>query len=492
MWRDARKHQGRTRDSVGTRRADMTKKGGAARVTAQDISRAGGMAALVDAAIKGATSGSEETMEASAARLAGLAEQNHNAHAQALFAAGAVPALVHVLARGNAAAQSFAAKALHCIASGSEEHQRAVGEAGGVEPLVRLLKAGSAKVQEDVASALASISTDAEHQRLIIEAGCIVPLVAILGTGSASAQAHAAQTLANAAACGTASQDATVKAGGVPLLIALLSVGKAAEPAAGCLARLAANNAANQVAISDAGAVAPLIALLNGRNAEAQVTAAAALSELCHGNADAQSAVARAGGIAPLLALLVARSSAPYSQAMTALAHLAHSNRENQEAIARLGGIKHIVQLLDAPNSTTSVQAAAALALMEVSSGNPPSTPAAWSHAHESARVCAGDMCVWSCACEGAVCWVCLQHAACGALRALLSASACRGSQEPAGSCCRDSLDPPRPLLATGHVRRCSEGRRAWRHRFARLTPQEYPDRPHCQSRGRGLAVRPE
>ena len=88
------------------------------------------------------------------------------------------------------------------------------------------------------AAALASISIDVSHQLEITNAGCILPLVAILRGGSASAQAFAAQALANAAAYNTATQNSIAAAGAIPLLLALLSVGKAQVYAAACLSRL--------------------------------------------------------------------------------------------------------------------------------------------------------------------------------------------------------------------------------------------------------------
>jgi len=68
---------------------------------------------------------------------------------------------------------------------------------------------------------------DEEHQREIVSVGGIPPLVALIKGGSASAQSFAAQALANAAACSRATQNLIAAAGAVPLLMSLLSVGKA-------------------------------------------------------------------------------------------------------------------------------------------------------------------------------------------------------------------------------------------------------------------------
>ena len=94
------------------------------RVTEKDIANEGGLDALLSEAVKNASSGGEEAMEIAASKLACLAEQNHSAHADALVATGAVPALVHVLAHGDANALASAAKALHFIAHTKPAHQR--------------------------------------------------------------------------------------------------------------------------------------------------------------------------------------------------------------------------------------------------------------------------------------------------------------------------------------------------------------------------------
>ena len=108
----------------------MGQKKAATRITAQDLARDGGLAGLIEKAVKHAASGGDEEMELAAGRLSSLAEQNHSAHADEISGAGAVPALVHVLAHGNAAAQASAAKALHFLAHNRPQHRsRACGGA---------------------------------------------------------------------------------------------------------------------------------------------------------------------------------------------------------------------------------------------------------------------------------------------------------------------------------------------------------------------------
>lgn len=125
---------------------------GATRVTAKDIAKLGegGLPALIKELVKTASSGDQESTEMAAGKLHSLVTQNHHEHCDAVFAAGAVPALVHVIDKGTVDGQSHAAGALHALAHGKPDHQAAIVAAGGVVPLVKLLKTGSAKVQEEV------------------------------------------------------------------------------------------------------------------------------------------------------------------------------------------------------------------------------------------------------------------------------------------------------------------------------------------------------
>ena len=152
-------------------------KKGATRITAQDIKKMGegGVPALIKQTVEIATKGDAESKEKAAAVLASLASQNHNEHADACVALGALPPLVQILSGGSAKAQGSASTALHSILRERPAHQQAFLEAGGVPPLVRLLKTGSAKVQEEAASTLASIDSDISHQKAILRAGCIAP-----------------------------------------------------------------------------------------------------------------------------------------------------------------------------------------------------------------------------------------------------------------------------------------------------------------------------
>lgn len=220
--------------------------------------------------MKRCAKGDAEEKEYSASALVQIAQMDHGRHSEELFHAGAVKPLVGVLSNGSVKAQTYAATALASISIRKAAHQKAVVEVGGAEPLVGLLKTGSAKVQEEVrrpprrppaplgcaaraarprhlpwprlqaAAALAALDADVSHQEAIIKAGVIPSLVAVLKNGSAAATASAAQAIANAAAFSHDAQRTIASVdGSIGRLLELLGAGKAQKPAANALAKLA-------------------------------------------------------------------------------------------------------------------------------------------------------------------------------------------------------------------------------------------------------------
>ena len=88
---------------------------GVGRVTAKDIAKAGDVEALIKQLVRQAADGDAEAKQDAAAALASMSTQSHNAHAKALFDAGAIAPLVGIVQSGTAKAQSFAAAALHAL-----------------------------------------------------------------------------------------------------------------------------------------------------------------------------------------------------------------------------------------------------------------------------------------------------------------------------------------------------------------------------------------
>jgi vacuolar protein 8 len=120
----------------------------------------------------------------------------------AIAAAGAIPALVHLLASDSSAVRGKAAWALGSLADGHAQSQAAIAAAGAIPALVQLLRpASSTFVQRAAASALSSLA--AEHtpnQAAIAVAGALPLLVQLQGSTDASVRAHASAALFHLAA----------------------------------------------------------------------------------------------------------------------------------------------------------------------------------------------------------------------------------------------------------------------------------------------------
>ena len=195
----------------------------------------------------------------------------------------------------------------------------------GIAAVVRLCHDPASAA--DAAATLSNLSyADDTNDDRIREAGAIPALVGLL-TGGATwgpvagpllmamgagmggieeeAAGHAAFALGNLSHSNKANSVATLGAGAIPPLVALLSGGpksKAAADAARALASLALNIAA---AITEAGAIAPLVALLSGGpKSEAAGPAASALTSLALNITANKAAIIEAGAIPPLVALL--------------------------------------------------------------------------------------------------------------------------------------------------------------------------------------------
>lgn len=305
----------------------------------------------------------------------------------AMVKAGAIGALVGLVASGTEGGQVHAASTLATIATVTKDY-KAIVAAGAIKPLVTLLRMGSQQAQTYAAAAIASISEDPTNKSPIISAGAIAPLVRLVRSSvSADAQVHASDAIANLSSNHPPAQNAFNEAGAIPLLLALLESGKAQVSAANALTHLLSPglgvepeppdilmaNPAVQEAVAAEGGIPPLLSLLNGMNTAGKVNAAAALSNLARGNESTQNLIVKAGGIGPLLQMLPRHAGTSVAQAQaqaaSALAQLARFNRDNQDLIARAGGLPLMVTLLGGENGY-DVQAMAALAVTELCRDN--------------------------------------------------------------------------------------------------------------------------
>ena len=180
-------------------------------------------------------------------------------------------ALVSLIESGNTSTQGHAAATLGTVARGHTEVQIRVVQFGGARALGSMLRGGAGgATHEQAAAALAAISSPAENTSAILKENTIAPLIGLLRNGTSAAQVHASEAISNLAV-GREGQDAVQRVGGVRSLLGLLSTGKAQEHAARALASLAHDNYSIQHEICAAGGIAMLLALLSTINTEVQV-----------------------------------------------------------------------------------------------------------------------------------------------------------------------------------------------------------------------------
>ena len=192
---------------------------------------------------------------------------------------------------------------------------------------------------------MASLFADAmpKHgQKLTRQAEGVIAHVRTLqrGGGDGRSLVRAASELADFAACGYRSF--TVKAGAVPLLVALLESGSedAKAQAARALSYLTTDKS-GPPALLRAGGVAPLVALLRSGGYRTKEFAARALRNLAYDEAGNAAIVAI--GIAPLVDVANGGGRYANTAAATALSILALSNEDAYVAMAEASGA--LVQL---------------------------------------------------------------------------------------------------------------------------------------------------
>ena len=262
------------------------------RVTTKDVAQAGGsLVVLINQLVDMVRVGNMDMKERGAMFLRSLTEQPagldptvSEPNVVLIARANAIKPLVQCVVVGSPVAQANACAALAVLAAGHPEYQEEIVNSGGVLALTTVLRGGDSGLQEQAAAAIAGVSQLPASQKTLIQAGSVLPLISLLKGASADTQVHASQALANLANESTEGQNAIHRGSALPLLISLLGSGKAQEAAAHALARLACGSEAIQADITQRGGIPRLIALLSVVNVECQAQAAAALASLAEGD----------------------------------------------------------------------------------------------------------------------------------------------------------------------------------------------------------------
>ena len=366
------------------------------RVTGTDVKNAGGLLKLIDKLIKDVNTGTMDAKEKAANALHSLTQQpggldpsfsKDEENVVVLVQRGAIVPLIALVATGSTLAQAHACGALATMAHNRPKYQEKILAGDGVPALVHALRMGDSGVQQLSSAALASVSKLKPSVSVIMEtAGAVQVLVGLLrGSSSDETAVSSCFTLANLAADNIEGQHMIAKAGAIGLLIGLLESGRAPEAAATLLARLTHGHRDNRLEVVKLGGIPQLIALLSVINQETQAQAASAIAAITAGvkrdvshppitpeETQAQQLrlqVAKAGGLPPLLALIASRHLNTQRNTVNALAMLAMNCVENQNAISALGGIGPLVMLCE-PHIPAEVQAEAVLALSELARHN--------------------------------------------------------------------------------------------------------------------------
>ena len=237
-------------------------------------------------------------------------------------------------------------------------------EHGGLEMLVALLYAGpDTLAAAKAADILTSITELDGYEDELRRLGCVPPLISLL-KGRTGAAASAVCALGNLACGNDSNKEAIREAGGIPLLVTLLTEGAESETvgnAANALRNLTCGSDSNREAIREAGGIPALVALLRQETSLA-TNAVGALGNLAHLNAN-REAIRQADGIPMLRALL--SGGADLEATITAtdvLGSIAYNNHTNREAIREAGCIPPLVALLrEGAGSEAATNAAAVL-----------------------------------------------------------------------------------------------------------------------------------
>lgn len=310
--------------------------------------------------------------------LADLAEADPR-QCSAFVASGGIPVVIGLLRSSSTRVQGLAALALSFVALSSRECSHAVARAGAVAPLAAQLGGGMPGPWQ-AAQALCNLSM---HQPFIWQLEelerSISGLVPFLRSGqdpqtqwaAAGAIAHLARTEPGA--------DLIVAAGGLPLLIALLSqtatnlhpTDTTAARAASALNVLSSVSKRHRQAAAAAGAAAPLLALLSSTTGQPSAPyTTLALRNLLIDSRHAAETVAAGGGIQLLVRQLRdSQDEAARWASANALHFLAEWSPEHSQAIAAEGAIPLLEHMLHSTDSGAHAKIVAADALRMVSAG---------------------------------------------------------------------------------------------------------------------------
>ncbi|PKA55317.1 U-box domain-containing protein 17 [Apostasia shenzhenica] len=191
--------------------------------------------------------------------------------------------LVGKLAMGSPETQRQAAYELRLLAKTGMDNRRIIAEAGAIPFLITLLSSGDPQTQENAVTALLNLSIFDNNKTLIMAAGAIDAIVAVLKTGAAmEARENAAAAIFSLSMMEDGKAEIGKRPEAIAGLVGLLREGTASgkRDAATALFSLALH-CPNKAAVVAAGAVPVLVELLTDGKAGITDDALAMLALLC-------------------------------------------------------------------------------------------------------------------------------------------------------------------------------------------------------------------
>jgi vacuolar protein 8 len=229
----------------------------------------------------------------------------------------------------------------------------------------------SGAAQSEIAGALWSMADkNVENQIAIADAGGISLLIRMISPqGDSTVQRNAAGALWSLAQL-PANQILITQENGIAHLVELLKKGgtggsgmkRTQETAAGALHTLATLES-NRIVIAEANAIVPLVALFEGGTDAAKAQAAGALSVLVVNNEANQIAIAD-----ELVKMLIESQSIETQAQVTSLVHTLSLDPDNRGALANAGAVSQLVKQLQTGSDETQSLAANALSQLALKS----------------------------------------------------------------------------------------------------------------------------
>ncbi|XP_020524523.1 protein CELLULOSE SYNTHASE INTERACTIVE 3 isoform X2 [Amborella trichopoda] len=247
------------------------------------------------------------------------------------------------------------------LARSRKDARAAIGSHSQAMPLfIAVLRSGTSVAKVNVASTLSALCKEDDLRLKVLLGGCIPPLLALLKSGASEARKAAAEAIFEVSSGGLSDDHVGMKIfvteGVVPTLWDQLNPkikqDKVVEGfVTGALRNLCGDKDGYWRATLEAGGVEIIVALLSSDNSAAQANAASLLARLMLAFGDSIPKVIQAGAIGPLLRLLGSNNEISVrASAADALEALSSKSASAKKAVVDAEGIPILIGAVVAPS----------------------------------------------------------------------------------------------------------------------------------------------